>query len=57
MLRYCQLFLNGIRDEAQETNGVINITKWIDHLTFDVRRKSIKQEINELDEWSIGFGI
>jgi hypothetical protein len=47
MLRYCQLFLNGIRDEAKETNGVINITKWIDHLTFDVRLKSIEQKIDQ----------
>lgn len=36
MLRYCQLFLNGIRDEAKENGGVINLTKWIDHLAFDV---------------------
>jgi len=36
MLRYCQLFLNGIRDEAKESGGVINLTKWIDHLAFDL---------------------
>jgi hypothetical protein len=42
MLRYCQLFLNGLQDEAKENGGVIDLTKWIDHLAFDVRVVSYK---------------
>jgi hypothetical protein len=30
------MFIKGVIDEAEANDGVVNITKWIDHLAFDV---------------------
>ena len=30
------MFVEGVMAEAKDNGGVINITKWIDHLAFDV---------------------
>lgn len=51
MLRYCQLFLNGLLDEAKDNRGVIDLTKWIDHLAFDVRIVSHKFDISA--QWCV----
>jgi hypothetical protein len=37
---YYQCFIDGIAAEARQNNGVVNITKWIDHLAFDVNEVS-----------------
>jgi hypothetical protein len=30
------MFVEGVIAEAKDADGVVNITKWIDHLAFDV---------------------
>lgn len=32
------MFVEGVMAEAKDAGGVVNITKWIDHLAFDVIR-------------------
>lgn len=34
--RYYKLFVEGIEADAKQNNGVVNLTKWIDHLVLDV---------------------
>lgn len=36
MRNYYSRFVSGIIREAQENGGIIDITKWVDHLAFDV---------------------
>jgi len=37
---YYRCFIDGIAAEARQSNSVVNITKWIDHLAFDVNEVS-----------------
>jgi hypothetical protein len=37
--KYYQMFLDGVSFEAEQNGGVVNLTKWIDHLAFDVLQR------------------
>ena len=34
--RYYKLFVDGIIDDAERNNGVVDLTEWIDHVVLDV---------------------
>ena len=36
MKNYYSLFIKGVIEEAGENNGIVDITKWLDNLAFDV---------------------
>jgi len=33
---YYRRFIDGIAAEASQKEGIVNLTKWIDHVAFDV---------------------
>jgi len=39
---YYRRFIIGISAEAEQNDGIVNLTKWIDHVAFDVLPTSIR---------------
>jgi cytochrome P450 len=34
--RYYKLFINGIKADGEQNGGIVDLTKWIDHVILDV---------------------
>ena len=52
--RYYRSFIAGIAAEANQNSSVVNITKWIDHLAFDVRSLALKAKLKISGAMSLG---